>query len=77
MIISIDPCGRTPNKLCDHKGRMVDVLRLPAGRSGALPPPTRGLAEWHPIGCFLVQKPLNKDKTQTTEGKRALTSISN
>ena len=30
----IDPCGRTPNKLCDHKGRMVDVLRLPAGRSG-------------------------------------------
>ncbi|MDD7557655.1 MAG: hypothetical protein PUJ69_03175 [Porphyromonas somerae] len=42
MIISYDPCGRIPNKLCDHKGRMVDVLRLPAGRSGAFAPSDAG-----------------------------------
>nr|WP_311478899.1 hypothetical protein [uncultured Porphyromonas sp.] len=42
MIISIDPCGRTPNRLCDHKGRMVDVLLLPAGRSGANAPSDAG-----------------------------------
>ncbi|WP_288202686.1 hypothetical protein, partial [uncultured Porphyromonas sp.] len=36
-IISIDPCGRTPNRLCDHKGRMVGLLRFPAGRSGLSP----------------------------------------
>ena len=32
---------------------MYTVPFFPAGRSGALPPPTRGLAEWHPVGCFL------------------------
>ena len=36
---------------CDRKGRRCGLPYIPAGRSEALPPPTRGLAEWHPVGC--------------------------
>ena len=48
------PCGRTYPSKCDHKGR----LRIPhpfSRRSfGAFAPPTRGLSEWHPCGCFFT-----------------------
>ena len=39
---------------------MYTVPFFPAGRSGALPPPTRGLAEWHPVGCFLGEGELGE-----------------
>ena len=31
---------------------MVVYTSSPPVVRGLLPPPTRGLAEWHPVGCF-------------------------
>ena len=41
----------------------VRVPRFPPVVRGRLPPPTRGLDEWHPVGCFLTSRLLNKPKT--------------